>query len=150
MIDADQWREPNTTRTPEGMPWEDWQAWRPWLAGPGAQWPRYAYNVHLLTQAMPPGETDPGMIRMWLANTAKRIDAIGDRGGVIDIFEARRFAGWSAIAQLLGYKDLWLINFPALMLGDLWLITERIDDPTRATAARHGIRTWVVGEDQPP
>lgn len=128
------------------MTWEDWQAWEPWLAGPGAAWPEYSYDVELFTQPIPPGETDPALMRMWARNTAKRIDAVGHRHGGYDIFEARRFAGWSAIAQLLGYRDLWLINFPALPLGRLFLITERIDDPTRATAARNGIATWVVGE----
>mgnify|MGYP001610419171 CR=1 FL=1 len=90
------------------------------------------------------------MMRMLARNTAKRIDAVGRTAAGYTLFEARRFAGWSAIAQLLGYRDLWLINFPDLPLGDLWLITERIDDATRATAARQNIRTWVVGEDITP
>lgn len=131
------------------MVWEDWQAWQPWLLGPGAAWPEYAYDVELLTQGLPPGETDPGMLRMWARNTAKRIDAVGRRDGVHTIFEARRFAGWSAIAQLLGYRDLWLINFPSLPLGGLILITEDVDDAVRATAARAGVKTWEVGETQP-
>lgn len=83
---------------------------------------------------------------MWIRNTAKRIDAVGERGGVYTIFEARRIAGWSAIAQLLGYRNLWYIQYPTLPLDALWLITERIDDITRATAAQAGVRTWVVGE----
>ena len=129
------------------MTWEDWQPWSRWLAGQGAAWAGYAYDIELLTQAMPAGETDPAMLTMWARNTAKRIDAVGVRDGVHDIFEARRFCGWSAIAQLLGYRDLWLIQFPGLRLGNLYLVTERIDDPTRATAARHEIKTWVVGEE---
>lgn len=149
MIDADSWHPPSWARRPPGMPWEDWQAWEPWQTGPGQRWDAYAYDVELLTQPMPPGETDAGLIRAWLRNTAKRIDAVGRRGPLHDLFEARRFTGWSAIAQLLGYRDLWLINFPTYALGDLWLITERIDDPTRATAIRNGVRVWIVGEPAP-
>ena len=140
------WHAPSWLRQPPGMVWEDWQAWEPWLRGPGQRWPAYAYDVELFTQPLPTQERDPGMIKMWLRNTAKRIDAVGRTPAGYNIFEARRRTGWSAIAQLLGYRDLWLINFPALPLGDLWLITEEIDDATRATAARQGIKTWVVGE----
>jgi hypothetical protein len=135
---------------PAGMVWEDWQAWGPWLRGPGQNWPEYAYDIPLFTQPLPPGESDPAMIKMWMRNTAKRIDAVGHKHGGYTIFEARRFAGWSAIAQLLGYRDLWLINFPTLPLGDLWLITERIDDATRSTAVRQGIKVWSVGEQLQP
>jgi hypothetical protein len=129
------------------MVWEDWQAWRPWLEGPGRRWPEYAYDVELFTQGFPPEITDPAMLKMWARNTAKRIDAVGRTAAGYTIFEARRISGWSAVAQLLGYRDLWLINFPALPLGDLWLITERIDDSVRSLAERQKIRTWVVGEE---
>lgn len=148
MLDG--WHPPSWTRKPPGMVWEDWQAWEPWLRGPGGAWPEYSYDVELFTQGLAPDQSDPALLKMWARNTAKRIDAVGRRGGVHDIFEARRRTGWSAIAQLLGYRDLWLINFPGLALGDLWLITETIDDPTRATATRQGIKTWIVGEKLAP
>lgn len=139
----------NWVRKPPGMVWEDWQAWAPFLRDHGGNWSGYSYDVELYTQPMPATETDPAIIRMWLRNTAKRIDAVGWVDDRADIFEARRFAGWSAIAQLLGYRDLWNINFPSVKLGKLYLITESIDDVTRATAARQGIVTWVVGEPLP-
>jgi hypothetical protein len=146
MIDETNWQKPSWARKPPGMVWEDWQAWRPWLIGPGQRWPEYAYDIELLTQPFPTGETDPAMIKMWMRNTSKRIDAVARTAAGYTIFEARRIAGWSAVAQLLGYRDLWLINFPALPLGDLWLITENIDDTVRALASRNGIKTWAVGE----
>ncbi len=141
-----QWFSPTYLRQPPGMNWEDWQAWGPWLRGPGQRWPKYAYDVELFTQGLPAGERDASMLRMWARNTAKRIDAVGRTAAGYTLFEARRIAGWSAIAQLLGYRDLWLINFPDLALGNLYLITERIDDAVRALAARNGICTWTVGE----
>lgn len=128
------------------MPWEDWQAWAPFMQAHGHQWTDYAYNVRLYTGDEPPAGTDAALAKMWRDNTAKRIDAVGHRAGRFTIFEARRFAGWSAIAQLLGYHDLWQLNYPDLPLGDLWLITERCDDIVRALAARQDLRTWCVGE----
>lgn len=149
MIDADRWTIPNTIRRPPGMPWDDWHVWRPWLEIASEHWDAMAYDIELLTQPLPQAHYDPAILRSWMRVTAKRIDAVGRRGTQYDIFEARRTAGWSAIAQLLGYRDLWLMQFPHLQLRDLWLITESIDDATRATARRHGIRTWAVGEPLP-
>lgn len=136
----------NHTRQPPGMSWDDYQAWQHWIKGPGQAWPQYAYDVELYTQGLLPGETDPGMIRLWARNTAKRIDAVGMRDGRYTLFEARRFTGWSAIAQLQGYMMLWRFNFPSLPVDGLWIITEQIDDTTRATAALQGVSVWVIGE----
>lgn len=145
MIDGP-WYPPTWRRQPPGLLWDDWQVFEPWLRGPGSAWPEYTYDLELLTQALPPGETDPGMLRVWARNTAKRVDAVGRRGNSHTLFEARRRAGWSAIAQLLGYRTLWLIQFPTLALDGLVLVTETIDDVTRATATHAGVHTWVVGE----
>jgi len=144
------WLPSTITRQPPGMTYEDWQAWYPWLQGPGARWESYTYDVTLMTKGIEDLALDPRLLEMWARNTAKRIDAVGAGPAGLDIFEARRLAGWSAIGQLLGYRDLWLINFPTLPLGDLWLISERIDDATRMLAQRQGIRTWCCGETLEP
>jgi hypothetical protein len=144
------WLPASIERSPPGMTYEDWQAWHPWLRGPGKQWELYTYDVTLHTEGLPAIAVDAKLMEMWARNTAKRIDAVGAGARGLDIFEARRLAGWSAIGQLLGYRDLWLINFPQLPLGDLWLISERIDDATRALAQRQGIRTWCCGEALEP
>ena len=142
---------PNThTRQPPGMTWDDYQAWQHWIKGPGRAWPQYAYDVELFTQGLLPRETDPAMLKLWARNTAKRIDAVGIRDNVFTLFETRRFTGWSAIAQLKGYEMLWRFSFPALPLAGLWIITEKIEDTIRASAATQGVRVWVVGEDFRP
>jgi hypothetical protein len=131
------------------MTWEDWLPWSRWLAGPGAHWGAYAYDVELYTQGIPEQAMTPELARMWARNTARRIDAVGFRAGHYDIFEARRIASWSAIAQLQGYATLWPLQWPDLELGRLYLVSERIPDDVRALAARAGIWTWTP-EDATP
>jgi len=143
------WLQASLARSPPGMTYEDWQPWQQWIHGPGAAWGSYTYDVVLHTQGLAEISLDPKLLQMWARNTGKRIDAVGATTTAFDIFEARRYAGWSAVAQLLGYQALWLINFPTLPLGDLWLIAEQIDDAARALAHRHRIRTWCVGEQAP-
>lgn len=143
------WYTADYTRRPPGMSWDDYQAWHPWITGPGRAWPQYAYDVELYTQDIPPDTADQDMIRMWARNTARRIDAVGWRNGRHTIFEARRRAGWSAIAQLEGYAVLWRLQFPHEPLEGLVLVSEEIPDDVRAVARTRGIKTWVVGETGP-
>lgn len=128
------------------MPWEDWQAWAPFMQKHGDRWTDYAYNVRLFTGNEPPADATPELAKMWRDNTAKRIDVVGHNADGFTIFEARQFAGWSAVGQLMGYRDLWRLNYPELDVAELYLVTERCDDTVRALAARQGIRTWCVGE----
>lgn len=146
MARLDQWYPATWTRRPPGMVWEDWQPWAAWLLTTEAQAYEYAYDVELPVQTAPASETDPAMRRSFERSNARRIDAVGRIGGEYTIFEARRFTGWSAIAQLEGYKMLWPLFFPTDPTPELVLITERIADDIRASAARVGIRVWVSAE----
>jgi len=140
------WYGPTWARRPPGMPWDDWQAWEPWMRAHGATWPEWAYNVRLSVGDPETPIADPEEAKLWAELSAKRIDAVGRHLDRYSIFEARRVAGWSAVGQLLGYRDLWRLNFPTLELAELWLVTEKCDPSVRALAARQAIRTWCIGE----
>lgn len=125
------------------MVWEDWQPWAAWLRSPEAQRFEYAYDVELPVLGAPESETDPAMRRSFERSNARRIDAVGRIAGMYTIFEARRFTGWSAIAQLQGYKQLWPLFHSGDPVAELVLITERIPDDIHALAARSGVRVWI-------
>lgn len=143
------WYPPSWARQPPGMPWEDWQAWQPFVQSLGTAWPEYAYNVrlHVGDPEVPPA--NQAAIEMWRELTAKRVDAVGRAGGAYTIFEARRIAGWSAIAQLLGYRTLWTLNYPDLEIAGLWLITTAADTALHLLASQNNITIWTLG-DPPP
>lgn len=140
------WYPPSWARQPPGMPWDDWAAWQPFMQGPGAAWPEYAYNVRLAVGDPDEPPANVAALEMWRELTAKRIDALGRRGNRYTIFEARRISGWSAIAQLLGYRTLWQLNYPDLDLDTPWLITTAADTALRLLAAQNGIKIWTVGD----
>lgn len=128
------------------MVWEDWQPWQQWLKTDEAQTYEYAYDIELPVKSAPTDVRDPAMVRSYERSNARRIDAVGRRGDVYTIFEARRFTGWSAIAQLQAYQQLWPLFFHEIATPDLVLVTERIADDIRVSAARARVRVWVVGE----
>ncbi len=140
------WYAASWARRPPGMVWEDWQPWGKWLLTPEAQKFEYAYDVELAVLTAPESEKDPAMRRSFERSNARRIDAVGRARGEYIIFEARRFTGWSAIAQLEGYRMLWPLFFPQDTTPEMYLITERIADDLRAQATRKGITVWVSTE----
>ena len=146
MAQLENWYKADWSRRPPGMVWEDWQPWSAWLKSPQAQTYLYAYDVELHVDAAPPGETDASMIKMWQRVNARRIDAVGKANGELIIFEARRNAGWSAIAQLIGYKQLWPLFYPDLQVTGIMLVVETIPDEIRASAEMQGIPVWVSKE----
>ena len=146
ILSESQWYAATWARRPPGMVWEDWQPWAAWLKTPEAQRYEYAYDVELPVNVAPESETDPAMRRSFERSNARRIDAVGKIGSEYTIFEARRFTGWSAIAQLQGYAQLWPLFNTSDPVVDLVLITERIPDDIRALALRAGVRVWVSTE----
>ena len=146
MAHLDKFYPASWARRPPGMIWEDWQPWQSWLRSPEAQAYEYAYDVELPVHSAPASETDPALRRSFERSNARRIDAVGRIGDRYTIFEARRFTGWSAIAQLQGYALLWPLFHPNLPAPDLVLVTERIADDIRASALRARIRVWLSTE----
>lgn len=140
------WRAADWTRRPEGMVYDDWQPWQAWLKTDNGRRACYAYNVRLSSGAAPASITDPADRHHWEQLTDKRIDAVGRDAERFTIYEARRVTGWSAIGQLVGYCELWRLNFPEIRLEPCVLVTERIDDAIRAVALRQGLRVYVAGE----
>ena len=142
---------PNTwARRPPGMTWADWQPWQRYLLTPEAGERSFAYDIELRVDVAPPGMTDQGDRNLFARLNARRVDAVaklGDAGNQLALYEARRIAGWSAIAQLEGYAQLWPMFFPDTAVIELVLVVEQIPDEIRASAAIKGLRVWV--DDQP-
>jgi len=98
------------------MPWGDWQIWQRYLVSPAALYDAYAYDIMIPIVSPPASVTDASMRKMWVENNAKRIDAVGRRGGVYTILEIRDIATWQTLGQVLGYQELARLHFP----GDTW------------------------------
>ena len=150
MAHLDKFYPASWARRPPGMVWEDWQPWQAWLRTPEANTYEYAYDVELHVNTAPAEIKDPAMRRSFERSNARRIDAVGRIGNEYTIFEARRFTGWSAIAQLEGYSLLWPLFHPDIDKPKLVLVTERISDDIRASAARVGVRVWLASEHAEP
>jgi len=149
MLDEAQWYSHTWVRRPPGMIHDDYLVWKPFLADHGDAFDGFAYNIELPAGQPLEEISDPVLARMWAHNNAKRIDAVGRLGDRYHIFEARNISGWSAVGQAIGYRDLWPIFYPTHAVGSAWIVTNRIDDPIRATARREQIIVWTPSDGQP-
>jgi len=86
---------------------------------------------------------DP-IIRQWRINLSKRADAIAVLKTELWIIEVSEYPGLRALGQLLTYTALWRED-PKLDLLDIpVLVCAMVDEDMVASAARYGVRTYVV------
>ena len=76
--------------------------------------------------ALQPG-WDTNFKRMAKMITQKRIDVLGWRGDNPTIVEVKKRAGLSTLGQVLGYRTLFIRDFPHLGKPDLLVVTESAD-----------------------
>lgn len=136
---------PNTwSGWPPAMPKGDRNVWRAFLATHGLEWREYAYDVELHGGPAPIVSEDPTMARTWARLIAKRADAIGFRAGGATLFEVRHNAAWQSVGQLIGYRDLFRLDYPNVVLEGAAIVTDAIDLQIRAVAERQGLAVIIV------
>lgn len=131
---------------PPGMPAGDQVVWRQFRDLAARWWESIAYDVEVRDGAWPIVSTDPAMQRMWMRNTARRIDALAWRSNVATILEVRHAAAWQSFGQISGYANLWRTSYPDIPVVAVMLITDTIPADIRQVAASAGIYVWTPGE----
>lgn len=128
---------------PPGISPEDYSIWRKWRPLNFTKYIGFYFNVRLIGPAAIREGLEPQYARMWMMNTAKRIDVLGIRNDRYDIIELRSRAGLSAIGHLLGYFTLWIFGGLADKPTYMLLITDAVDPEVALVAQASGIQ--VIG-----
>ena len=79
------------------------------------------------------------------ALTTKRIDVIARQGSTIVIIEVKLRAGLGAIGQLIGYRDLFMKQFPDSTSVEMLLVTDRLQPDMVPLLVQNNIRYYEVG-----
>jgi hypothetical protein len=118
-----------------------------WLKQHEMEYDRFDYNVRL-GGGFDPGPTwDEAIRRMAIANTQKRVDAVGYQGNLVSLIEVKDRAGFSAIGQLVGYEALWLHENPGAQQPRLILVCNRFAPDILPVLQKQGIELNVVEAD---
>jgi len=89
-------------------------------------------------------ELEDPMIRMWWANTAKRLDALAVLEDEVWIIEVASAPGLRSVGQLQSYRVLYLEDPKFEKIEKMVLVFEHIDTDVIASAAAYGILCHVM------
>jgi hypothetical protein len=123
---------------------------RAWLKLHESEYDRFDYNVRL-GSGFDPGPTYPQNIRdMAVANTQKRVDAVGYKGEQVTLIEVKDRAGFSAVGQLVGYLHLYKATNPTKNTPRQLMVANRIADDLMPVLIGAGIELQLVEADFTP
>lgn len=83
-----------------------------WLALHETEYDRFEFNMRLGTGLDPGPSYQPEIRAQAIANSQKRLDAVGFQANQATIIEAKRRGTSSNIGQLELYRHLWLTTYP--------------------------------------
>jgi len=135
---------PDLSRSAPGMEREEEALWRLFLDGFGDSYQGFYYNVKLGEARIKPEERGDKIAEMQEDIALQRIDAVGRRGNVWDIFEVRRHAGPGTMGQLLQYETLWAAYAAGNRPYTLNIVTDYMNVDTQLAARERGITIFVV------
>lgn len=118
-----------------------------WQNKHGAEYDRFDYNVRIGNGTDPGPQYDQVSRNMYIANTQKRIDAVGWKGDQPTIIEVKDRATASCMSQLVTYAALWPITFPGTLTPILLLVTNRFSADMHLVLDHAGIKWNLVEAD---
>jgi len=126
------------------MSQRDLLIWRRWYTTIARDVVNLYFDVGLGPGPYVPPKTDKNLAAMWTRLNQKRADVVFEYLDRVIIVELRSHASASAIGRLLLYRVLYLQD-PLLGSNvETWLVTDQIDDTTKAVAQAHQIKVTVV------
>lgn len=118
-----------------------------WLKLHESEYDRFDYNVRV-GQGTDPGPTyEPGIRKMAIDNTKKRIDAVAYKGNQATLIEVKDRAQLSAVGQLVGYSHLYPMDHTDEPVPLLLLVTNRVIADLPLICGRSNIMLHVVEAD---
>lgn len=118
-----------------------------WQNEHGNEYDRFDYNVRIGNGTDPGEQYSQADRNMYIANTQKRIDAVGWKGAQPTIIEVKDRATASCMSQLITYSALWPITFPNTPTPLLLLVTNRFSADMELVLDRAGIKWNLVEAD---
>lgn len=80
----------------------------------------------------------------WANLTKKRIDVIGYKNNFVTIVEVKKRVSLFTLGQILGYKYLYLKEFPKLLSVSTLIVAAQISQDDRDALSHYGINIIIV------
>ena len=124
----------------------DLTVWRRFLLLHPDQFESLTYDVRVGDGQAEPEDEEQGHAHEWLQLAQKRIDAVGIWQNTIAIIEVKPKASFTALGQLLVYRDLYTATKKPTASVTLWAVCGSADREVRLTYLRLGVSILEVGD----
>ncbi|MBA7542014.1 hypothetical protein ES705_34330 [subsurface metagenome] len=102
------------------------------------------YDVHVGTGIVDPDEPESKISEQWKELTRKRIDVIGWKVNFATIIEVKKRVGLASLGQALGYRFLYQLENPKVLLSPSLIVCSQIDNDDQIVLDHFGILYEVV------
>lgn len=136
--------QPNWIGRPPHMAEADlllWERARPFFAPLVTAW---YYDAAVGEGSGPPTDPADSLAAGFYRLTRKRIDAVGLAGSRWILIEVRPNAGLGALGHIQTYRSLWERDPPDTRPVEAWIVSDRLEPDTLATAVNANIRIHQV------
>lgn len=96
--------------------------WTKFLIKFGSLYDRFDYDLRVGAGINADENEADYLKKDWYDLTRRRIDAVGYEDKIATIFEIKQRSSFSAIGQLIGYKQLFNQTYPKIFVQDLILV----------------------------
>ncbi len=119
------------------------EIFRRWALRHETEYDRFDFNVRVGRGADPGPTFDDAVRRNAVANSQKRIDAVGYKNGRATIIEVKDRAGASALGELMTYAVLYRLGHPGA-IGTLMLLVTNSLQPDMDTVLKFYGIPWEL------
>lgn len=111
----------------------------------GDRYSAFKYDVHVgqgkyITQGVRLSVTK-GFQRL----TQKRIDVVGFTGTGVDLIEVKDRGSWTALGQLVGYRQMWEKENTGVHVEGLVLVCASCDEDVQECLEAQGVKVFIMG-----
>ncbi len=123
---------------------EDTEVWNRFISKFPDRFNTVDYDVHVGKGADTSPIPDETSKNYWENLTKKRIDVIGYKDTFVTIVEVKKRASLFTLGQVLGYRFLYLREFPEVLLVRTLIVAAAISQDDRDTLKHYGIDFIIV------
>lgn len=116
---------------------------RDWLHAHGVEYDAIEFSVRVGQGLAPNPEHPPGIQRMAVHNSRKRIDVLARRGAAYTLVEVKRRVSPEVLGKLRTYRQLFLEEHPEVDDVALVVVGEFVDDDTLRVLMAEGIDVLI-------
>lgn len=111
-----------------------------WVIKYGQQFDSIEFNVRLGQGIVLPPDADEPTRRLAAAVSPRRADIVARVARSVTIVEVKVNISLGALGQLIGYRELWLVDHPETIDVELWAIGRRMTNDAEPAFRQQHIR----------